>query len=86
VTEGDWEPHYNELLKKLSPKILFDALGGGEVQAKLIKNLPGDATVLVYGLLEEKPTSVLATNLLSGLTVGGFMVTKWYHTLKPEEK
>lgn len=69
----------------MNPKGFFDALGGGDVQATLISHLPGDAIVFVYGLLEgkdsTKPTSIPATNLISGLTVTGFILNKWYATL-----
>jgi hypothetical protein len=89
VTTGEWEKTYAEKLKELNSKAFFDALGGGDVQATLISHLPGDAVVFVYGLLEgispAKPTTILATNLLSGLTVTGFILNKWYATLNENE-
>lgn len=71
VTTGEWEKEYIEKVKELKSKILFDALGGGEVQATLIKNHPNDGVVIVYGVLEgkdpSKPTCIPAANLISGL-------------------
>lgn len=69
----------------MKSKALFDALGGGDVQAKIINHLPGDAFVFVYGLLEgkdpSKPTTINPTNLLSGLTVCGYILSSWFLSL-----
>ena len=68
---------------------MFDALGGGEVQATIINHLPGDSFVFVYGLLEgkdpSKPTTINPTNFLSGLTVSGFILSSWFVSLTEKE-
>ena len=68
---------------------MLDALGGGDVQSKLIQHLPSDGAVLVYGILELKnpknPTAITFTSPVEGLEISRFILNKWLETLPKEE-
>lgn len=51
VTTGDWEPELKNLIKTLNVKVLYDALGGGDIQTKILQLLPSDGTAYIYGSL-----------------------------------
>ena len=52
VTEGDWKPKYDALVKSLGVDTLIDCLGSGEVLDKLVKGLPPGGLVIIISNLE----------------------------------
>lgn len=88
VTEGDWQPEYKQLVRKLKVNALFDALGGGEVTQKLIDGLELPANVYIYGMLAGGQTLSITSgsSFFGGLNIGGFHLTKWLHSITAEEQ
>lgn len=85
MTTGDWQPVLKNLIDSLKIKVLYDALGGGDVQEAILKLLPSNGTAYIYGLLENKPTKISCYNLIGGLTITGFYNLRWFQSLSPQE-
>lgn len=77
VTTGDWQPILKELINKLKIKVLYDALGGGEVQADIFKSMIPGSTAYVYGALESNAAKVGPGSFIAGLTIKGFYLTTY---------
>jgi NADPH2:quinone reductase len=87
VTDGDWQPAYKELVRKLKVNVLFDALGGGDITQKLLEGLLQPSSVYIYGKLADEPLVVTsASTFFSGLSISGFLIVPWFKSISPEEK
>ena len=86
VTAGDWTNTLADLISKLNIKLFFDALGGGEVQKKIIQLLPSGGQIYIYGILEGKSTEISLFELGKGLTLRGYFCSTWLFSLSEEER
>lgn len=70
------------MAEKLEAKICFEAIGG-EMTGKILKNMPKNSTVHLYGVLALEPTLSkieAGDTLFNNKTITGFLLPNWLET------
>lgn len=86
TSDADWLDQFKAAVKEHNFDCLFDALGGGPIANQIFASMPVGSKCHVYGALEAKPLEIMATSLLSGLKVEGFLLFTWYAVAPSEIK
>lgn len=90
VTEGDWKPKYDALVKSSGADTLIDSLGSGDVLDKLMKGLPTGGLVIIISVLDGgKPivdmnsTQKVKTDKY---TLQPWTLFNWFKSITPEDQ
>lgn len=65
-----------KLVEELKPNVYFDAVSGPS-SSRIIKFLPANSTVYVYGNLSGQPLPVETAPLFRPINITGFYLTNW---------
>lgn len=84
-TSGNFEDELKQICNLLKPALAFDAVGG-ELSSKLLKALPFEGKLVVYGALSNPRLEGLGAMdiIFHGKSIRGFNLNEWVFSMEKE--